>query len=202
MEEKILKLTNAVYKVLEFFPESDPLKHRAKDKALFIMENVNLLTGVSGWASFQNEKTKLQVAEDIDTLLGYLWIAKTQGWLNAMNYLIISNEYEKIRKNIKPYIELTKRMPEPKLEQKIEPKIEIKVEPKIEAKKSEAKLSDRQEKIINYLGKNSKAQVMDLQKVLPKITKRTIRRDLDDLLKNNRIIRMGEFNQVFYKISG
>jgi DeoR/GlpR family transcriptional regulator of sugar metabolism len=41
---------------------------------------------------------------------------------------------------------------------------------------------------------------MDLQKVLPNITKRTIRRDLDELLETGKIIRMGEFNRVFYKI--
>lgn len=215
MEEKILKLTNAVYKVLEFFPESDPLKHRAKDKALSVMENVSALAGIDGWSSFQNEKVKLQIADDIDILLGYLWIAKTQGWLNSMNYLIISNEYEKIRKNIKPYIELTKKIPfdfnkmetvpvEQKVEQKFEPKEEIKIKEKKEVavkKILDNKLTLRQEKIISYLAKNSKAQVMDLQKVLPSITKRTIRRDLDDLLKMNKIIRMGEFNQVFYKIS-
>jgi hypothetical protein len=221
MEEKILKLTNAVYKVLEFFPESDPIKHRAKDKALFIMENVSSLMGVSGWASFQNEKTKLQIADDIDILLGYLWIAKTQGWLNSMNYLIISNEYEKIRKNIKPYVDFKKiPEPQPEAESNVQKLTAVKkwTEEKLADKQvalaeqvSPAKqvapikqvaLTDRQEKIINYLGKNSKAQVMDLQKVLPKITKRTIRRDLDDLLKSKRIIRMGEFNQVFYKISG
>jgi DeoR/GlpR family transcriptional regulator of sugar metabolism len=51
------------------------------------------------------------------------------------------------------------------------------------------------------LDKNKKAQVMDLQKVLPDITKRTIRRDLEDLLRASKIMRMGEFNQVFYKIA-
>jgi hypothetical protein len=78
MEEYFIRLTNSVYKILEFFPESDPLKNRAKDKALEIMEKPTL--------------------EDIDMLLGYLWIAKTQGWLSSSNCLIISNEYEKIRK--------------------------------------------------------------------------------------------------------
>ena len=58
MEDKFLKLTNIVYKVLEFFPESDPLKNRAKDRALAILEN--------------------PTPEDIDVLLGYLWIAKNQ----------------------------------------------------------------------------------------------------------------------------
>ncbi|MEI7425008.1 MAG: DeoR family transcriptional regulator, partial [Candidatus Staskawiczbacteria bacterium] len=60
--------------------------------------------------------------------------------------------------------------------------------------------SDRQNKIIEFLNKNGKAQVMDLQTVLPNITKRTIRRDLDDLLESGKIARLGDFNQVSYKI--
>ena len=42
---------------------------------------------------------------------------------------------------------------------------------------------------------------MDLQTILPDITKRTIRRDLDELLESGKITRLGDFNQVFYKIS-
>jgi hypothetical protein len=74
MEDKFLKLTNTVYKILEFFPESDPLKNRAKDKVLVIMEHLVLINETSGWASFQKEKIKVQLLEDIDILLGYLWI--------------------------------------------------------------------------------------------------------------------------------
>jgi len=59
--------------------------------------------------------------------------------------------------------------------------------------------SDRQKKILDFLQEHKKAQVMDLQTILPNITKRTIRRDLDELLKMGRIIRLGEFNQVFYR---
>ena len=32
MEEHFLKLAKLVYKVLEYFPESDPLKNKAKEK--------------------------------------------------------------------------------------------------------------------------------------------------------------------------
>ena len=111
MENKFLKLTNTVYKVLEFFPESDPLKNRAKDKALAIMEHLILINENSGWASFQKEKTKVHLSEDIDILLGYLWIGKSLGWLNSVNCLIIANEYEKIRKEIEPMMELTRKLP-------------------------------------------------------------------------------------------
>jgi len=202
MNDDFLKLTETVYKLLEFFPESDPLKNRAKDKALSIMEHLSLISETSGWASFSKEKTKAHVLEDIDILLGYLWIAKSQGWLNSVNCLIIANEYEKIRKNLTPIVEL----PSVQTEQPSAPV--LKESEAIEEGASEflynakSQLSDRQTIIINYLSNNGRAQVMDLQKVLPSITKRTIRRDLDELLASGKIVRMGEFNQVFYRISG
>jgi len=196
MEEKILKLTNSVYKLLEFFPESDPLKNRAKDKALAIMSAYG----------------KSSLEEDIDALLGYLWIAKTQGWLNPMNCLIISNEYEKIRKEATPaMLELTQKLPGIEdliTVQKSKPKepkaIPSSVLNNMGADSIEAPIyfiSERQTKIIEFLKKNEKAQVMDLQTILPNVTKRTIRRDLDDLLSKEKITRMGEFNQIFYKLS-
>jgi len=190
MQDKFLKLTNTVYKVLEFFPESDPLKNRAKDKALVIMDNLVLVNEISGWASFQKEKAKVQLLEDIDIFLGYLWIGKTQKWLNSVNYLIIANEYEKIRTGIKP---ITAPISEPKTPT-------ITVLSNTEPKTPSFSLSNRQKQIIEFLAKNEKAQVMDLLAVLPDVTKRTIRRDLDELLELGKITRMGEFNQVFYQI--
>jgi DNA-binding transcriptional ArsR family regulator len=185
MENKFLELTNTVYKILEFFPESDPLKNRAKDRALAIMEH----------------PTK----EDIDVLLGYLWIGKSQGWLNSVNCLIITNEYDKIKKEIGLTIELTQKLPgmgSQSVLQAEEPKISPEpvlnnAEPKIPFS-----LSKRQSQILEFLSQNEKAQVMDLRAILPDVTKRTIRRDLDELLEAGKIVRLGEFNQVFYKAKG
>lgn len=210
MKEKILKLTNTVYKVLEFFPESDPLKNRAKDRALAIMENLILVNETSGWASFSKEKIKVQILEDVDILLGYLWIGKTQQWLNPVNCLIITNEYEKIKKELGSVIELTKKLPgieqiapQEATQTSVAPVIApVLEEPEVDLPEPHPSSSSaRQEKILDFLKSNEKAQVMDLQKVLPDITKRTIRRDLDELLELGKIVRMGDFNQVFYKMS-
>jgi len=209
MEDKFLKLANAVYGVLEFFPESDPLKNRAKDKALAIMDNLVLVSEIrrpQGWATladtFDNKKIKVQLLEDIEILLGYLWIGKTQKWINSVNYLIIANEYEKIKNGIEPIIapimEPTQKLPG--IEKNFVPEPEF-VEPDIEEKETPHEVSERQGKIIEFLAKNEKAQVMDLQTVLPDITKRTVRRDLDELLEAGTIIRVGEFNQVYYKLN-
>jgi len=214
MEEKFLKLTNAVYKVLEFFPESDPLKNRAKDRALAIMDNLVLINKTSGWVSFQKEKIKVQLSEDIDILLGYLWIGKSQGWLSSANCLIISNEYEKIKKAIEPIIELTKKLSGiedlsiiKESTQKVLESVLNNTEPKTPTFSISNRqnpplygITARQGKILEFLSKNEKTQVMDLQTILPDITKRTIRRDLDELLQAGKITRLGEFNQIFYKI--
>jgi len=235
--DKFLKLTNTVYKTLEFFPESDPLKNKVKDKALAIVDHLVLINETSGWASFQKEKVKVQLSQDIDILLGYLWIGKSQGWLSDISYLIIVSEYEKIKKEATPITELTPKLQyverKPAFQERtqtgpdhvlnnteiqkdgistsfnsqekavvINPVLPI-VERGIETVASESPVqSDRQKKILDFLGKNEKAQVMDLRLILPNITKRTIRRDLDELLKSGRITRLGEFNQVFYKIKG
>ena len=213
VNDKFLKLTDTVYKVLEFFPESDPLKNRAKDKALAIMEHLILINENSGWLSFQKEKVKAHLCEDIDILLGYLWIGKSQGWLNSVNCLIIANEYEKVKKEvgpiIEPIVELTQKLPgildkSPRPEgypagQFDEPAT---IPAGRDLGEEEVVVSDRQKIILEFLEKNGKAQVMDLQTVLPDITKRTIRRDLDELLGADKIVRLGDFNQVFYTIKG
>ena len=210
MQDKFLKLTNTVYKLLEFFPESDPLRSRAKDKALAIMENLTLLGGtkrLQGWATvadvFSEEKTKVQLLEDIDILSGYLWIGKSQGWLNSVNCLIVANEYEKIRKEIEPtaiIMEFTQKLPGiDKITAKNE---QIEPEKHIDAVLDNTfDISSRQRQILEFLGKNEKAQVMDLQTILPDVTKRTIRRDLDELLELGKIVRLGDFNEVFYELN-
>lgn len=217
-----IKLTNAVYKILDFFPESEPLKNKAKEKTLAIMENLTLVFNKDDWVPLKaclpenKEKASEQILRDIEVLLSFLKLAKFQGWLSDANFLIVSNEYEKVKK------EVLQNFPEQKLFQtealKTTEEINIKItEPVVlnlplvktdKEKKSEEKqdilkdsLSERQKKILKFLKENKKAQVMDLQAVLADVTKRTIRRDLDDLLKKGSIIRVGEWNQVFYQIS-
>ena len=66
--------------------------------------------------------------------------------------------------------------------------------------KQEAVLSERQRRIVELLRQKEKVQVWELQKVLPQVTKRTLRRDLDDLLQKSVIERQGEWNSVFYQL--
>jgi len=215
MEQEFVKLTSSAYRLLEFFPESDPLKNRAKEKVLEIMENLILISKSGDWISFKDyfsenrEKLKLKLLQDIDIVLGYIEIGKLQGWLSGINCLIVSEQYKKIKKGICLRIEVVKEAtmemewPEKSPKQPEAAGASTNGLEAVEEKVAEnivKDISERQEKILDFLDKNGKAQVVDLQTVLANVTKRTIRRDLDELLKMGRIQRLGEFNKVFYKL--
>lgn len=173
MNERFLQLTDIAYRLLEYFPDQDPLKLKTKEKVLSVMENLVLV----------DEERQGKILADIEIILGYFKIAKSHGWINSINYLIICNEYKKVKNEIKSDL--------------VEPKIQK--NQKVSEPVLDIMLSDRQKKILDFLKERESAQVMDLQGVLPTVTKRTIRRDLDELLDSGKIVRMGEFNQVFYR---
>jgi len=208
MNKNFLKLTNSAYKLLEFFPESDPLKNKAKERVLAIMsafggspvggENLMEAAPQSGASLARLEEAR----RDIDILLGYFEVGRAQGWLSGINCLIVSNEYEKIKKEIELMPEIIRKPPETEALKFSENFKEHFDKPAaISDSQDLGKVTERQEAILNFLRKNEKAQVMDFKKVLPNVTKRTIRRDLNELLKEGKIIRLGEFNQVFYRLA-
>ena len=182
MEDKFIQLTSAVYRLLDFFPDEEPLKNRAKDKALAITEGLVFL---------QKNKAPGQLLEDIEILLNYLKFAKSFGWIDSINFLIISKEYKNIRNQINEASPEKDKLPEKAIDHQL---------PKQKPKALEFLISDRQKKILQILREKGKAQVSDFKTVLNNVTKRTIRRDLDELLKNKQIIRAGEWNQVFYQV--
>jgi hypothetical protein len=214
MENKFIQLTSAVYRLLDFFPEGEPLKNRAKDKVLAITENLVLVFGIDGWVSLQKDKTETQLAEDIEILLNYLKLAKSFGWVDSINFLIISKEYEKIKNQLNQPERKILGEPMQKIESKnvvaktqkitfqktVENQVSFTNETMGQSKSNDFPISDRQKKILQVLREKGQGQVSDFKAVLVDVTKRTIRRDLDELLRNNTIIRIGEWNQVFYKV--
>lgn len=222
-KENFIKITNTVYRILDFLPDSDPLKNRAKEKVLAILENLTLVSGAVGWISLQKEKASAQLLDDIEILENYLKVGRHQGWIDNMNFLIITKEYHQIKSGIKfpkgivrESLEIANKIPLPKISDSlikgdtklINKNLPLSVDQKqdnVEVEKDNIKTtgiekySQRQGKILEILDKKEKAQVSDFIKDLPNVTKRTVRRDLDDLLKRGKIMRIGDWNQVFYK---
>ena len=207
MQGNFIKITNAAYKVLDFFPDSDPLKNKAKEKVLAILENLTLISDAKSWVSLKKEKASAELLDDIEVLESYLTLGKYHGWIDNVNFLIIANEYNKIKAQISPSKGVLRQSLEiasapPNKQEKLlqEPVLEIQKHYQ-SSEHAPQEHSERQEKILRILAEEGKAQVSGIIKKLPNVTKRTIRRDLDSLLKRREIMRVGEFNQVFYVIS-
>ncbi len=204
MEERFIKISSVAYKILEYFPEQDPIKNKAKEKVLDIMEKLSLVLGTDGWVSLQKDKDSNQLIIDIDVFLSYLEIAKTQRWLDQMNYLIISKEYIELKKEIlqKPNLRNSISIDSSQItNHKLQTNPEIQ-RSEVQNNKNDKELTERQKKIIEILKNNQEAQVSDIIRFLPNITKRTIRRDLDGLLSSGVVVRVGEWNKIFYQVSG
>ena len=206
MEDRFIKIINTTYKVLDFFPESDPLKNKAKERVLSILENLTLISNVDGWVSLKNylsadrEKNTLQLLKDIEVLETYLKLGKYQKWIDDINFLILIKEYDKIKNEVEiPKLSVSKLEVVPKIGNN---KILI-----VDKKENNSPIiekenhTERQAKILSILSEREKARVADIVKEIPNITKRTIRRDLDELLKMGEITRIGEFNNIFYRKS-
>jgi len=58
----------------------------------------------------------------------------------------------------------------------------------------------RQNRIVEFLKANGNAQVWEIQKIFPSVSKRTIRRDFRSMLKQGLIERTGERNTTAYKL--
>lgn len=215
MEDNFAKITSAVYRLLDFFPDSDPLKNKAKEKALEILANSRLVFDNQGWLSLkkylspERQKVTEQLLDDIEILESYLKIGKHQGWVSDINFLIVVKEYDNIKNQIDIKKIVTNPIPAPAQKQDAQINKSLQIIPEPEKKVSQLvlqkpigqnKYSVRQEKILKILTKNEKKQVADIIKELPDVTKRTIRRDLDDLLKRGEIVRVGDYNQVSYQI--
>ena len=63
---------------------------------------------------------------------------------------------------------------------------------------NELKLSERQKHIVSILEKDGKVYPSQLQEILPNVSTRTIRRDMNDLEKKNIVKQKGSTKSTYY----
>ena len=167
----LIKITLAVYKVTDIFPKEEPLKFLIREKANQIL--VNLLL-----------KEKIEkIRKNIEIINSYFEIAEKQNWVDELNFLVLKREYAKIKEEGlkgKKGDSNPKDPPKPANSQSI--------------------LGERCRKILEILKQKEKAQVWEFKKIFPEVTKRTLRRDFEFLLKQGLIERIGENNNIYYRI--
>jgi len=155
--EKLIELTNKLYKQTLLFPKKEPLRYKMREVADDIL-------------AFGKEK-------DLEVLKKYFEVAKRQNWVSYFDLLEIEEEYDKIKSDLPRAVQGPTSN---------------------ELKKK--RLDTRKEKILKVLKEKEKVQVWEIKEILAEVSKRTLRRDFEQLLKQGLIERIGERNDTFYKI--
>jgi len=171
----LIKLTLAVYKVTNVLPDKEPLKFLIREKANQVL------------ADFILKSKEKNIQENIDVLNGYFEIAEKQNWVDELNFLVLKREYNEIMGEL-----------EYKIDKK--EKISKKTLKSSNPHPDPILLNNRCEKILDVLKEKEKAQIWEFKKVFPEVTKRTLRRDFEFLLKQRLVVRAGENNNVYYML--
>jgi len=170
-----LQLTQNLYRLTLLFPKKEPLRYKMRELADDIL------------AKFA-EAGPPQAQEELEVLDSYFEVAKAQNWVNSSEILAIQEEYANLRE------ELKKVEPERKQEEaKENPFVEAQLQPS-----SSQSMSERQEKILDFLRENGRVQVWQVKQILPEVTKRTLRRDFENMLNQGIVERIGERNNTYY----
>ena len=126
--------------------------------------------------------------KDIETLSNFLEVAMAQNWVSPSDMLAIKLAYDNL-KDGSPEENPAVNEVKDELVEAGEQRTEVGVI-----------LPERQGKILDFLRENGRAQVWQIKQVMPDISKRTLRRDFEHLLKEGTIERIGERNDTFYQI--
>ncbi|MFA5080086.1 MAG: HTH domain-containing protein [Candidatus Paceibacterota bacterium] len=90
-EERIAKLTSAVYKVTDLFPEKEPLKFVIRRESLDVLSSYVVLVSKSAFE--QREKSVKKAISSLKVLINYFDLAELQNWIDSKNFSILKKEY-------------------------------------------------------------------------------------------------------------
>ena len=197
-KENIIELTNKVYKLTLLFPKKEPLRYKIREVSNRILENSVNLENLNQPAQ-QDDFLIFETEKNLEIISSYFEITKWQNWVSYFDILEIKEKYDKIKSDLLELKSVENPAPLAKgagktLNQKLETEIDLPV------RRKKNGLNKRKEKILDILKEKEKIQVWELNKLLPEVSKRTLRRDFEQLLKQGLVQRIGEKNNTFYKL--
>ena len=190
------QLTNELYRLTLLFPKKEPLRNKIRDIAGDVLADFISLSqekqNQNRVVFADNSSKKLKILDM------FFDVAKSQNWVRVSDMLNLQKEYSKMREEL---IKLSLKITTEKAQERKEKQTKLSVQIS-ELKEEEAVISERQEKILKLLRKKGRAQVWEVKEVFTDTSKRTLRRDFNDLLKRGLVDRIGEKNNTFYQING
>lgn len=189
----LIQLTNNLYRLTLLFPKKEPLRYKMRELADEILANLTPLSQNPQGLHQSKKSTIVEISDrglrDIEILDSFFEVAKNQNWVSPSDVLEIQKEYSNIKEGLKKILaERKEALPKTRELGEVKP-------PAIRIS-----ASHRHQKILEILKEKGKAQVWELKKIFPEVTKRTLRRDFEQMLNQGLIERIGERNNTFYQL--
>ena len=185
----LIQLTNEIYRLTLLFPKKEPLRYKMRELADDILFDL-----ISVPQKTYRGQTPVSLDGKLEVLDGFFEVAKNQNWVKKEELLNLQKEYSKLKGQLKLKAEPIKS--EVKLTQ-VRPlqKSEL-----TEVRPVQNSMNERQEKILAFLKEKEKVQVWQIKQIFPQVSKRTLRRDFENLFKRGIIKRMGDRNETYYQL--
>lgn len=192
----VIKLTVVLYKLTEGFPEREPLKFWIREKANAVLSNLLCLgyNNPVGLAKEQKGKLKEVVLRDIQVLRGFFAVAKEQAFTRKDYILVLSQEYQKIARNLEKELSLELARPKPEKQEKAAQSHFS------ESFLPQPSIKKQHQEILDLLSQKGTLQVKDLEQFFPQLATRTIRRYCEFLLSHKLVKRVGRDNKTGYAL--
>ncbi len=207
-KDYFMQLTLGLYRVTEMISDKEPLKFKIRDKASDILAEL----ASSGFNINSTDFDK--IIKDTSIINVYFDIAQEQGWVDSRNFLVLKQGYANLReftnqsrllvqkpllnkenesqKQEKEYY--SKRVPEQK-------SFVLKERPEVKRTKNEnGSFPERKGEIYEIISKKGPLRLVEMLQYFPKVSKRTVRRDVGYLLKKGAISRYDQGKLTFYKL--
>ena len=210
----LIELTNNLYRLTLLFPKKEPLRYKMREKAIKILEEPNEkdlavldkyfeVALIQKWVSFAE---MLAVKTKYDNLIGELTNKEKD---TDVPLSLLAEDTPSTVNLKKDEIQVISTIADDQEDSissvSLEEKnnlfsIQQNQENFINNGTTVNGVNYRQEKILEFLKENGRAQVWQIKEIMPDITKRTLRRDFEYMLKQGMIRRIGERNDTFYQI--
>jgi hypothetical protein len=173
----LIQTTNNLYRLTLFFPEKEPLRYKMREKASDILSN---------WNNRNKYDMVNLLLKDIEIMNLFFEVVKDQDWVNVSDILVVQTGYLRLKKELKEWKELNG----------------VRLEHGQTLLSKAEHISERQKRILEFIKKQNgnNVQVHQVQELFPQLSKRTLRRDFEQLLNQGLIKRTGEGNGISYQI--
>ena len=178
----LIQLTNNLYRLTLLFPKKEPLRYKMRELADEILTNF-----------FKGQNP--EIFKNLEVLDSFFEVVKNQSWVSQDEILRLRDEYSKLREDFGSF------------QQPFQVSEKIKIFDRVRTAdlKTEAVSqfsNSRQAKILEFLKEKGRAQVWEIKQVFPEVSKRTLRRDFEQMVNQGIIARIGERNETFYQLKG